>query len=93
LAQLVKNLPQCGEPGLDPWVRNIPWRRERLPTPVFWPEFHGPYGPWGSKESDMIERLSINQSFFIPVCASSSPAFHMMYFANKLNKQGDNILT
>ena len=26
-----------------------------------------------------------------PACASSSPAFHMMYSANKLNKQGDNI--
>ena len=27
----------------------------------------------------------------IPVCASSSPAFHMMYSAYKLSKQGDNI--
>ena len=27
----------------------------------------------------------------IPICASSSPAFHMMYSAYKLNKQGDNI--
>ena len=27
----------------------------------------------------------------IPVCASSSPAFHMTYSACKLNKQGDNI--
>ena len=26
----------------------------------------------------------------IPACASSSPAFHMMYSAYKLNKQGDN---
>jgi len=33
---------QCGRPGFDPWVEKIPWRRERLPTPVFWPgEFHG----------------------------------------------------
>ena len=29
----------------------------------------------------------------IPACASSSPVFLMMYFAYKLNKQGDNILT
>ena len=30
----------------DPWVGNIPWRRERLPIPVFWPrEFHGMYSP------------------------------------------------
>jgi len=29
-------------PGYDPWVGKIPWRKERLPTPVFWPrEFHG----------------------------------------------------
>ena len=27
----------------------------------------------------------------IPACASSSPAFHMMYSAYKLNKQGDSI--
>ena len=27
----------------------------------------------------------------IPACASSSPAFLMMYSAHKLNKQGDNI--
>ena len=26
-----------------------------------------------------------------PACASSSPAFHMMYSAYKLNKQGDNM--
>ena len=35
-----------GGPGFDPWVGKIPWRRERLPTPVFWPGgFHGPYSP------------------------------------------------
>ena len=45
----------------DPWVRNIPWRRKWLLTPVFLPgEFHGQrslagYGPWGSKESDTTE--------------------------------------
>ena len=27
----------------------------------------------------------------IPACASSSPAFRMMYSAYKVNKQGDNI--
>ena len=30
-------------------------------------------------------------SILIPVCASSSPAFLIMYSAYKLNKQGDNI--
>ena len=41
-----------GDPSLILWVRKICWRRERLPTPVFWPgEFHGLYSPWGCKES------------------------------------------
>ena len=30
-------------------------------------------------------------AIWIPACASSSPAFLMMYSASKLNKQGDNI--
>ena len=56
VAQLVKSLPAMREPGFDPWVGKIPWRRERLPTTVFWPgEFHGPYSPWGRKELDMTE--------------------------------------
>ena len=38
----------------------MPWRRERLPTPIFWPgEFHGLYCPWGLKESDTTEQLSL----------------------------------
>ena len=35
VAQLVRNLPVMWEMGFDPWVGKIPWRRERLPTPVF----------------------------------------------------------
>ena len=51
---------QCGRPGFDSWVGMIPWRREWLPTPVFWPgEFHGPYSPWDCKELDRTERLSL----------------------------------
>ena len=47
----------------DPWVGKIPWRRERLPTSVFWPgEFHGLYSPWGRKELDMTEQLSFSLS-------------------------------
>ena len=39
----------------------MPWRREQLPTPVFWPrEFHGLYNPWGHKESDTTEQLSLS---------------------------------
>ena len=53
---------QCGRAGFDPWVGNIPWRRERLPTIEFWPgEFHGLYSPWGCKEWDMAELLSLSR--------------------------------
>ena len=51
---------QCGRPGIDPW------RKEWPPTPVCLPgEFHGQrslvgYNPWGRKESDMTERLSLH---------------------------------
>ena len=42
----------------------MPWRRERLTTPVFWPgEFHGLYSPWGRKESDTTEQLSLDFTF------------------------------
>ena len=58
---------QCGKPGFDPWVEKIPWRKERLPTPVSWPgEFHGLYSPWTRKESDMTElSLFVKQSPWI----------------------------
>ena len=55
--------PSCGSAGkesacnvgdldLTSCVGNIPWRRERLPTPVFWPGDH--------KESDTTERHSLS---------------------------------
>ena len=59
----IKNHMQCGRLGFDPCVGMIPCRRERLPTPVFWPgEFHGLYSPWGCKESDTTEWLSLHRS-------------------------------
>ena len=52
VAQLVKNPPAMPET----WVGKIPWRKERVPTPVFWSrEFHGLYRSWDCKESDMTE--------------------------------------
>ena len=53
---------QCGRPGFYPWVKKIPWRRERQPTPVFLPgESHGQrnlvgYSPWGRKDLDVTEQ-------------------------------------
>ena len=35
VAQLVKNRLHCRRPRFNSWVRKIPWRRDRLPTPVF----------------------------------------------------------
>ena len=44
--ELVKDPPVMQETWLDPWVGKIPRRRERLPTPIFWPgEFHGLNSP------------------------------------------------
>ena len=58
VAQLVKNPPAMWRPGFDPWVGKIPWRREWLPTLVFWPGI--PWtSPWGCKKLEMTERLSL----------------------------------
>ena len=45
-------------------VRSLGWedplKKGKATTPVFWPgEFHGLYSPWGHKESDTTERLSL----------------------------------
>ena len=61
VAQLVKESACNAGDGFDPWVGKIPWRSERLPTPVFWSgEFHRLYSPWGCKESDTTEWLSLS---------------------------------
>ena len=41
--------------------------------------------------SAYLRLLILLPAILIPACASSSPASCMMYSANKLNKQGDNI--
>ena len=63
VAQLERILLQCWRPGFHSWVGKISWRRQRLPTPVFWPrEFHGLYSSWGHKALDTTELLSYSQS-------------------------------
>ena len=56
----IKNPPAMWET----WVPSL-GRRERLPTPVFWPaEFHGLYSPWSRKESsNIIQTIPKVQSF------------------------------
>jgi len=55
---------------LDPWVRNIPWRRERLPTPVFLPEDSMDRGACGLQsvvsQIRMTERLSLHFVVYFP---------------------------
>ena len=48
VAQLVKKSAcNVGDLGSIPGLGRS-WRRQRLPTPVFWPgEFQGLYSPWG----------------------------------------------
>ena len=51
----------AGDVGSISGLGRSPWRREKLPTPVFWPgEFHRLYSPWGHKESDTTEPLSLS---------------------------------
>ena len=61
---------ESGHPCLVPDVRGNAFNFSPLrvmlavPTPVFWPgEFQGLYSPWGLKESDMTEQLSLTHSF------------------------------
>ena len=57
---------QCRRPGFDSWVGKIPWRRKWQPTPVFLPgEAHGwrnlaGYSPWGHKDLNMTEQLTLS---------------------------------
>ena len=53
VTQLVKNPPAMKEA----WVGKIPWKTERLPTPVFRPR--------DCKELDTTERLSLHPSVWI----------------------------
>ena len=69
VAQTVKNPPAVW----GTWIPSLgwedpgdhPWRKEWLPIPVFWPgEFReqrslAGYGPWGHKDSDTNEQLSL----------------------------------
>ena len=53
----------AGDLGSIPGLGRSPWRRERLPTPVFRPgEFHGLCSPWSWKELDTAEWVSLSLS-------------------------------
>ena len=80
-AQIVKNLPAMQRPRFDHWIRKIPWRREWQPKGFSWTEELGSYSPWGHKESDTTEQLTLSltkvkkidrNSTFIPLNKSYS---------------------
>ena len=77
-----KDCLQCRRPGFDPWVGKIPWRRKCQPALVFLPgESHGQrslvgYSPWGHKDSDTTEQLSVHthtQGTKTPTCCVGWP--------------------
>ena len=65
---MIKNPTASKRHRFDPWVGKISWRRAWKPTPVFLPgEFCGwrslvGYSPWGHKESNMTEQLSMQST-------------------------------
>ena len=75
VSQLVKNLPVMRET----WVQSLGWEdpleKGKATHSIFWPgEFHGLYGPWGRKESDTTESLSLSFTFngLAPIVALNS---------------------
>ena len=65
---------QCRRLEFDPWVRKIPWNRKWQPTPVFLPgKLHGQrslagYSPWGCRESDTTDQLSMHTTPVYIIC-------------------------
>ena len=67
-------------PGFDPWVGKIHWKRKWQPTPVLLPgKSRGQrslvgYSPWGRKESDATEATEHRRGTHMAVAlASASP--------------------
>ena len=57
----------AGDPGFDPWVGKIPWRRVWLPTPVFLPGESHEQRSLVHKKSDTIEWLPYNSGAKVKV--------------------------
>ena len=73
---------ECSSERLFFFFKLLQRRRKWLPTPVFLPgEFHGQrsqaeYSPWGRKELDMTEQLTLSSAFtyfftyYLPITAT-----------------------
>ena len=68
VTQMVEYLPAMQKTQVQSWVGKIHWRSEWQLTPIFLPEyFHeqrnlAGYSPWGLKESDTTEWLTLSLS-------------------------------
>ena len=71
VAQMTKNQPAVLDTQFYPWFGKIPWRKEWLPTPIILSgRFHGQrslagYSPWGRKEPDLTQQLTLSVSLLI----------------------------
>jgi len=55
---------QSRRPGFDPWVGKIPWRRERLPTPLLETEAQrGKFTQLGSGEVSLVNLSSVTLEY------------------------------
>ena len=73
LAQMVRNLPAVRETWVWSLGQEIPWRREWQPISSVHGESHEQrsltgYSPWGHKESDTTELLTLSLSFYEIFC-------------------------
>ena len=71
-----------------PWVKKIPWRRTWQPTPIFLSgEFHGQRSlagssPWGCKELDRTEQLTLSVSIETLVEMKQDNVLDTLYVLN-----------
>ena len=77
VAQLVKYSPALW----DTWVRSLGWEdpleKGKATTPVCWPgEFHELYSPWGHKELDTTEWLSLTSYWGSPIGLAEVSSFN-----------------
>ena len=65
---------QCRRLEFDSWVRKIPWNKKWQPTPGFLlGKLHGQRSlegcsPWGCRESDMTDQLSMHRTHVYIIC-------------------------
>ena len=81
---MAKNLPAMCE-RFSPYVGKIPWRRERLPTPVFWPgEFHRQKEPGGLQSTGSQSRTRLSD-FHIHIVKNNTVLLQNYYIQCRMS--------